>query len=84
MLGGVEPVDVLGVVVVGVEDVGVDEVVLVAVVVTVGFTVGAQDSDALLTGPVPGGSSDDTGVPGATFTVKDSVCPLSSVTSTVH
>jgi hypothetical protein len=69
--GGCEPPLVLdGVdVVVGVEDV---EVVTVAAGV-VAVTTGAQTSDTLATGPTPGGTNDDAGVPGAALTVNVSV-----------
>jgi hypothetical protein len=35
--------------------------------------VGAHTSDTLATGPTPAGTNDDAGVPGAAFTVNDSV-----------
>lgn len=43
-----------------------------------------QEARTFFTGPVPGGMSAEVGVPGGTFTVKVSVCPVSSVTVTVH
>ena len=43
-----------------------------------------QDAWTLFTGPVPGGTSDEAGVPGGTFTENVSVCPVISVTVTLH
>jgi hypothetical protein len=45
---------------------------------------GAQDADTLFTGPTPAGTICEAGVPGGTLTLNDSVCPVSSVTVTVH
>jgi hypothetical protein len=87
---GLPPFDgVVGVgVVVLVVVVGVVEVVVVLVeVVTVGVVdvvVGVHDACTLLTGPVPGGTSDEAGVPGGAFTLKVSVWPVTSTTVTVH
>jgi len=46
--------------------------------------VGVQDADTLLTGPMPPGTICEAGVPGGTLTLNDSVCPVRSVTVTVH
>jgi hypothetical protein len=46
--------------------------------------VGVHDADTLLTGPTPAGTICEAGVPGGTLTLNDSVCPVSSVTVTVH
>jgi hypothetical protein len=46
--------------------------------------VGAHDADTLFTGPTPAGTIDEAGVPDGTLTLNDSVCPVSSVTVTVH
>jgi hypothetical protein len=46
--------------------------------------VGAHEADTLFTGPTPAGTIWEVGVPGGTFTLKVSVCPVSSVTVTVH
>jgi hypothetical protein len=46
--------------------------------------VGVQEAETLLTGPTPAGTIEAAGVPGGTFTLKLSVCPVSSVTVTVH
>jgi hypothetical protein len=59
-----------------VEPVGVGNVEVVVV--------GVQDADTLFTGPTPAGTICEAGVPGGTLTLKDSVCPVSSVTVTVH
>jgi hypothetical protein len=45
---------------------------------------GAHDADTLFTGPIPAGSICEAGVPDGTLTLNDSVCPVSSVTVTVH
>jgi hypothetical protein len=85
----VEPEDLCWPVVVvgaGVVDVGVVEVD-VGVVPIEGpelVLVGTHEARTLLTGPVPGGTSADVGVPGGTLTLKVNVCPVSSVTVTVH
>jgi hypothetical protein len=58
------------------------------VVVTVGALVVvegcAHDAETLFTGPVPGGTKAEAGVPAGTFTLNVSVWPVSSVTVTVH
>lgn len=66
----------------GLEPVGV--VVVVVVVAVVVVDVGEQDAETFLTGPVPGGTSDDGGVPGGALTTKVSVWPVTSVTVTLH
>ena len=61
--------------------------VLVGVVVgvlVVPVLVAAQDSETFFTGPVPGGTSADAGVPGGTFTSNVNVWPVAKVTVTVH
>jgi hypothetical protein len=45
---------------------------------------GAHDADTLRTGPTPAGTIDAGGVPGGTFTLKVSVCPVNNVTVTEH
>jgi hypothetical protein len=59
------------------------EVVVVDVVVVL-VAVGAHVAWTLLTGPVPGGTSAEGGVPGGKLTLKVSVWPVTSVTVTVH
>src|SRR5947209_11493403 len=74
------------VVVVGVE-LGVVLVEPGVVVVTVGVVevdVGVHEACTFLTGPVPGGTSEEVGVPGGTLTLKVRVWPVSRVTVTVH
>jgi hypothetical protein len=77
-------VEVVEVDVVDVEVVGVEVVGVVAVTVGVELVVGWHEAVTFWTGPTPAGTSCDGGVPGAAFTMKVSVCPLSSVTVTVH
>lgn len=43
-----------------------------------------QEAWTFLTGPVPGGTRLEAGVPGGALTWKVSVCPVTSVTVTVH
>ena len=67
----------------------VEEVVLVEVVLEENgallvVAAGLHDSEALLNGPLIGNGIADTGVPGAAFTLKVNVWPLSSVTVTAH
>lgn len=45
---------------------------------------GAHEAVTLFTGPTPAGTIEAGGVPGGTFTVNVSVCPVSSVTVTLH
>jgi hypothetical protein len=71
----------------GVVDVGAVEVGVVGVAPIEGpelVWVGTHEAVTLLTGPVPGGTSADVGVPGGTLTLKVSVCPVRSVILTVH
>ena len=65
--------------------------VVVVVVVELGPPIGGpellvevHDAFTFLTGPVPGGTRAEVGVPGGTLTLNVSVCPLSSVIVTVH
>ena len=80
----------LGVVVVdwGVVEVGVvvvdDGEVVVALTEGVVEVVGVHDAVTLFTGPVPGGTSAEAGVPGGTLTWNVNTWPLSNVTVTVH
>ena len=60
------------------------EVVLVPIEGPELVLVGTHDAVTFLTGPVPGGTSADVGVPGGTLTLKVNICPVSSVTVTVH
>jgi hypothetical protein len=57
------------------------DVVLVVVVVVV---VGVQEAWTFLTGPVPGGTRLEAGVPAGALTSKVSVWPVRSVTVTLH
>jgi hypothetical protein len=52
--------------------------------ISVAATVGAHEADTLFTTPIPDGTIDMAGVPGATLTLKDSAWPVSSVTVTLH
>jgi hypothetical protein len=45
---------------------------------------GVHEAWTFFTGPVPGGSSWEAGVPGGALTVKVSVWPVSRVTVTLH
>ena len=71
------PGGVVLVVVVVVVDVVVFDVVVVVVVVV-------HEAWTFLTGPVPGGTRLEAGVPGGALTSKVSVWPVSSVTVTLH
>jgi hypothetical protein len=82
-----EPDDLVVVVLVEVVVVLVDVVVVVVVlrvVVVVEVAGWVQEACTLFTGPVPGGTICEAGVPGGSFTVKVRVCPVSSTTVTVH
>lgn len=66
---------------------GVVVVVVDVVVVFVVLGLGVElehDAWTLLTGPVPGGTICEAGVPGGAFTVKVSTWPVTSVTVTLH
>ncbi len=52
--------------------------------VVVVVVVGAHDALTLLIGPSPAGTIAEAGVPAGTLTLKLCVCPVSSVTVTVH
>jgi hypothetical protein len=71
------PAGVVLVVVVVVVDVVVVDVVVVVVVVV-------HEAWTFLTGPVPGGTRLEAGVPGGALTSKVSLWPVSSVTVTLH
>jgi hypothetical protein len=60
---------------------GGDDVVVVVVVVVV---VGAHEALTFLIGPMPAGTIADGAVPAGTLTLKLWVCPVTSVTVTVH
>lgn len=59
-------------------------VVDVVVVVVVGVVVGVHEAWTFLTGPVPGGTRLEAGVPAGALTSKVSTWPVTSVTVTLH
>jgi hypothetical protein len=66
---------------------GEDELGVVGVGVGTGVVVvvvGVHDALTSLIGPTPAGTIAEAGVPGGTFTLKLWVCPVTSVTVTVH
>lgn len=72
------------VVVLAVDDDEDDELGVVVGSGLVDVVVGVHEALTLFTGLTPAGTIDEGGVPGGTLTLKVSVCPVTSVTVTVH